>query len=248
MRDVQQRPVDVIYQPPLFIAQACLTQAGGEQADGVNGLAQIMAGLGQEARLFQVGGDGLLGGLARALQQQVGVDRNHRTGDHQHQHHEGLRLPQRIQPVHDHQRQQAKDGGNRQIARTIAHAVAQVDPDHHRIQRQRRLAADHQAERGAGIVVNHPENPPRRVMPGPARDDLTKYDRGQQEHNDIEHHRHVVRHRLPWQEAKHTDVHHGAKGYHNTQVGLIQFSVFHELHGQRPCTVIVMLARQAGRP
>ena len=239
LRDVEQRTVDIVHQPPLLIAQPRFTQARRKQADGVDGLAQIMAGLGEEARLFQVGGGGLFRRLARALQQQVGVDRDHRAGNHQHQHHKGLRLPQRGQPIHNQQRQQRQARGNRQVARAIAHAIAQVDPDHHRIQRQCRLAADYQAERGAGVVVDHPENPSRRVMPGPACNHLTQHNRDQQKQANINNHRHIAVHRLPRQKAQQADVHNGADGHHNTQVGLVQFGVFHELHGQRPCTVIV---------
>ncbi len=101
LRDVEQRAVDVVHQAPFLVAQAGVAQAGGEQADGVDRLAQVVAGLGQQARFLLVRLQRFLGGLARALQQEVRVEGNDGTGGHQHQHHERLSLPGRGQSIDD---------------------------------------------------------------------------------------------------------------------------------------------------
>ena len=44
-----QRAVDVLDHLLLFAVEPGVAQAGGEQADGMDRLAQVMAGLGQEA-------------------------------------------------------------------------------------------------------------------------------------------------------------------------------------------------------
>lgn len=143
----------------------------------------------------------------------MGIDRDHRTGDHQHQHHVGLALPVRGQQVDHEQREQRQYRGDGQVARAETHAVAQVDPDHHRIDGQRALAAHHQAEAGAGVVIDHPKNPPDRVMAGPAGNGQAQADGNQGEDDDVDDHRQVDVEILPRQATGHGDIDQRATGH-----------------------------------
>ncbi len=108
--------------------------------------------------------------------------------------------------------------------------IGQVDPDHHRVQRQRCLAAHDQAERGAGVVVQHAEDPPRRVVPRPAHDGLAQQYGGDQEQAVVGNDRQVG---LDLQAGQQADQHHvedRAGGHDQSQVGLVQLGILLELH------------------
>ncbi|MNH03604.1 hypothetical protein D3C79_628720 [compost metagenome] len=235
LRYIEQRAVDAVHQSPLLFAQLRLAQACREQADRVNRLAQVVAGLGQEAGFLAVGRSGLFRGLARALQQQVRIHRDDRAGGKQHQHHERVGLPVRRDLVHHQQRRQRQHRGNRQVARAEAHAVAQVHPHHHRIDRQRRLATYHQAEAGTGVVMHHPQYPSPRVIPGPTGNGLAQTDGHQHKGDDVVDDRQIRRKRAARQKAQHGHVDQRTAGDDHAQVGLIEFVVLVQVHGQPPC-------------
>jgi len=160
----------------------------------------------------------------------MGVHRNHRAGDHQHQHHVGLGLPIGGQQVDHEQRGLRQHGGDRQVARAEAHAIAQVDPDHHRVDRQRPLATHHQAVAGAGVVVDHAQDAPRRVVPGPAGNGHAQEDRTQHEQGNVDHHRHIGLNLLPRQKPDHAKPEQGATGDDDPQGGLVEFAVLLNFH------------------
>jgi len=161
----------------------------------------------------------------------MGVHRNHRAGDHQHQHHVGLGLPIGGQQVDHEQRGLRQHGGDRQVARAVAHAVAKIDPDHDGIDGQRRLAADHQPETGAGVIVEHAENPSRRIMPRPTHDGLTQHDGGQQKQGNVSDHRQIGIEALARQKTEHAHVNQRDTGDDDAQIGLVELGVLFELHG-----------------
>ena len=75
-RHAAQRMVDIIQHVRVGLRQVRLAQAIGEQPDRMDGLTQVVAGMGQEPRLGQIGPVGGAVGFARVGKQRIGVKRH----------------------------------------------------------------------------------------------------------------------------------------------------------------------------
>ena len=157
--DAEQGAVDVVDQPALIGAQLAVAQAGGEQADGMDRLAQIVTGLGQEARLGQVGRLGFAQRILDAGQQEMHVAGHQQRGHQHHQGHRGIAL-QEGHPGNDGgEGGQRQSGGQQQVATSIAQAIAHRDPEQHAEQRQQGLAAGDGGKGDGAEVQAHGQQP-----------------------------------------------------------------------------------------
>ncbi|CAH0274007.1 hypothetical protein SRABI70_03567 [Pseudomonas sp. Bi70] len=165
----------------LLAVQAAVAQAGGEQADGMDGLAQVMAGLGEKLRLGAVGRLFGFGGQARALEQGVHVGRHHQGGEQQGDDQVGLRLPVGRHAGDDQQRQGGQHGRQQQVAGAVAQAIAHRDPDEDGVDRQHRFAADGYGQGDAGVVAEHGQHAAHRVVAGASANVVPQGQGGSQE-------------------------------------------------------------------